>query len=779
MNKFARLRLKIESIKQDIWFLKSCKRLKVFPKFMKMNCAVNNARSNLVMEKSKWFWLQTELSFHYSRLSELELKLYSLHLSITRGTHAVEIESWNNFLINVEDNVLLKISGKKQKLNRKLNDLTNNGSNQLENAPRKPEFVDDFVVNQSTCTFSDDEINLLNKGLNFAPLPKTIDILESIVDIEANIRSKPFSIQNNIRETIKPVLENFNRSPIPSEIYGTVNGLKQKDVVYCKADKGNKVVILDKNEYDNRMLTLIDESSYKKLRRNPLSKMEKEAKEMVKEISREFGDRLKWSLTVPNAKVPKLYGLPKIHKAGNKMRPIVASIDAPTQKLSKWLVNQFKTLPPIESLSVKNSFEFAEKIKNLQIANDELMVSFDVTSLFPSIPVEEAIHSLEEHLTKHNVPPDKKQIYIKATKLCMGHNICQFRNNFYKIESGTTMGNSLSPLLAEFFMAKFEIDLKERNLLPKVWLRYVDDVFAIIKQDDLEQTLNVLNNQYNTIKFTVEKEENDCLPFLDLKLCKVNGKLDISVYHKPTSTLRYITSDSHCPRQHKMAAFHSMAYRLCKLPLSINSYMREHSYIMNVAKVNGYKKTDISKIIEKHSRRVRLSELTTLFSQNRRIDNASSNIAVFNYNCHLTNKISTEFKKLGYKCAFKSKAKLTNLLGNAKDKTDNNLKAGIYEITCNNDGCGAKYYGQTTRNVKTRFSEHLGYIRNNHQSKSEVALHAHQNLHLNLTSYKMKLIKEENSKSRLDIYESYFIKKSTNSMNTDDGNVSSTLFNLI
>lgn len=68
-----------------------------------------------------------------------------------------------------------------------------------------------------------------------------------------------------------------------------------------------------------------------------------------------------WKLSVPNPKLPRLYGLPKIHKVGKKMRPIVSNIDAPTYKLSKWVVESFKSYHQPIGLYVKNSFDFGEK----------------------------------------------------------------------------------------------------------------------------------------------------------------------------------------------------------------------------------------------------------------------------------------------------------------------------------------------------------------------------------------------------------------------------------
>ena len=77
---------------------------------------------------------------------------------------------------------------------------------------------------------------------------------------------------------------------------------------------------------------------------------------------------------------------------------------------------------------------------------------------------------------------------------------------------------------------------------PWIWKRYnvyVDDTFCEIEEEHVNSLLDHLNKQRHTIKFTMKKEENRSLPFLD-KLLKrrEDGRLDISVYRKPTHTNR-------------------------------------------------------------------------------------------------------------------------------------------------------------------------------------------------------------------------------------------------
>ena len=84
-------------------------------------------------------------------------------------------------------------------------------------------------------------------------------------------------------------------------------------------------------------------------------------------------------------------------------------------------------------------------------------------------------------------------------------------------------------------MADFEEKHMEnlRKIGLKVWYRYVDDVFATINgKNNAEKILEYLNNQHPNIRFTVEHEENNTLPFLDTRILRQTEKYETTLYHK-------------------------------------------------------------------------------------------------------------------------------------------------------------------------------------------------------------------------------------------------------
>jgi hypothetical protein len=66
---------------------------------------------------------------------------------------------------------------------------------------------------------------------------------------------------------------------------------------------------------------------------------------------------------------------------------------------------------------------------------------------------------------------------------------------------------------------------------------------------------------------------------------------------------------------------------------------------------------------------------------------------------------------------------LNSQLPSIKDKTADNKKSGIYQISCGTKNCNQKYIGQTARTLNTRFVEHLTAFKNNHPDQSSIAFH--------------------------------------------------------
>ena len=152
---------------------------------------------------------------------------------------------------------------------------------------------------------------------------------------------------------------------------------------------------------------------------------------------------------------------------------------------------------------IENAQHFRELIADLTISEDEVLVSFDVKSLFTSVPVEDALTAVKETIAQDNEFETRNQIsaetLIAMVKTCLSTTSFQFKNQHYELTDGLAMGSSLSPAVANIFMSRLEqtalaqVDAEDR---PKSWFRYVDDVFSIIRRRAVNSFLLRLNEQH-------------------------------------------------------------------------------------------------------------------------------------------------------------------------------------------------------------------------------------------------------------------------------------------
>ena len=103
------------------------------------------------------------------------------------------------------------------------------------------------------------------------------------------------------------------------------------------------------------------------------------------------------------------------------------------------------------------------------------------------------------------------------------------------------MGGPASSTTAEIYIQAYERTAITTALhSPKVWERFVDDVYSILKRTHLENFFHHINNLHQNIKFTMEEESNGELAFLATLLKRNNGKISVLVY----KNLRLLTNTS-------------------------------------------------------------------------------------------------------------------------------------------------------------------------------------------------------------------------------------------
>ncbi|KAK4885351.1 hypothetical protein RN001_001622 [Aquatica leii] len=168
---------------------------------------------------------------------------------------------------------------------------------------------------------------------------------------------------------------------------------------------------MDYEDYDNKIKTLLQDGTYQPITTDPTTYLEKTTKNKIKTSKLSKEDQQKVIPREKSSKCPKLYGLPKIHKEGAPLRPIV------TKQLQPYAEEA-------ESY-VKNASHFIERIKDITLEPGHMLVSFDVVSLFTNVPVDETIEIIRE---KHQVRED----IIQLTKHCLKNTYFIYKNQRYR-----------------------------------------------------------------------------------------------------------------------------------------------------------------------------------------------------------------------------------------------------------------------------------------------------------------------------------------------------------
>ncbi|VDN11305.1 unnamed protein product [Dibothriocephalus latus] len=190
-------------------------------------------------------------------------------------------------------------------------------------------------------------------------------------------------------------------------------------------------------------------------------------------------------IVISTDKAPaRFYGLPKVYKENIPLRPIFSLRDTPTCGLAKWMFTYLNFLAEGSTTTVASVKQFLERINHLQLKPDEPLVSFDVVSLFTSIPQQLAIDVVRQLLNERyddSDKPLKSENLLKLLRHCL-KTYFTFSGQMYEQIKGVRI---LPGLIAEIVLQRIE-HLVFAKYRPKFLDRYVDDTFVTVKISDIE-----------------------------------------------------------------------------------------------------------------------------------------------------------------------------------------------------------------------------------------------------------------------------------------------------
>ena len=588
-------------------------------------------------------------------------------------------------------------------------------------------------MNLSHYKLSETELNLLKYGPKHGIRKKFDEVIfkSHIEELFQFLKNAQSTFNNDHNKWRRITNEYINRNHhMKCESVKILQKLRNENISICKFDKGNGLVILDKEDYNKKVFDILNCEKFKKVkhRKNgipiPISD-ENKLKQLLTTLKNNNDiDERQYKCLYPCGSQPaKLYGLPKIHKTDIPMRPVLSMINTAQSKVGKFLDPLLKGLIA-NSLECKNSFDFMQCISGATIESGEVMASFDVSSLFTKIPVKETIEICVEAWNGNNGLT--KRALKGLLEFCTQNVRFLFNDEWYEQVDGVAMGSPLAPTLASLFLQSLEARIpRDIDYAPKVYKRYVDDIFLIFKEKEhIDKFLKLLNGLHENIKFTVELENNSTLPFLDIAIQRVDGKYETSTYNKPTDTGLYTTSKSFCDNRYKKGLLSCLFNRAWRLASNFHNATKDINALIQRLKLNGYHEDFIMKILNKTINKFypdneckgntenitdenspEISPSTNLISERIR----STYILKLPYSdgSHiLKNKIKNLVSD-GYidlKIIFKTTKIIDHL--SKKSRTPKEMLANlIYQFDCHEDN--SSYIGETSRHLYTRVGEHF------------------------------------------------------------------------
>ena len=222
---------------------------------------------------------------------------------------------------------------------------------------------------------------------------------------------------------------------------------------------------------------------------------------------------------------------------------------------------------------------FSEELRKNGNVDGEILVSYDVSSLFTNVPVGETIEILVQKAFHEEWFNNKYNLALKGSDLRALLNIA-VKNQLFQLDGkqidGVAMASPLGPLMANTFMCSIEEKLVSNVVMPSFYHRFVDD--TITSQRNLataEDFLDTLNNCHESLNFTMECEVDGKLPFLGMEAIRNKEYLEIKVHVKPTNTGLLLYYQSRVDRRYKRLLITTMLNRAFRLSSSWKHFVTE------------------------------------------------------------------------------------------------------------------------------------------------------------------------------------------------------------
>ncbi|CAF2801730.1 unnamed protein product [Rotaria sp. Silwood2] len=259
------------------------------------------------------------------------------------------------------------------------------------------------------------------------------------------------------------------------------------------------------------------------------------------------------SINPNEVELAHLYYLPKAHKPGTPLRPVISGLKHPTVKISKFLDDLLRPLFDQMALktTVTSGFELVKQLQVWSIKNmrqETIFCTIDVADLYTMVPQIEGVLSLKKMLDELNLKQVgglKVETIIRLSRFVMMNNYFFYDGQYYHQIRGGAMGSPLTLTMANCYMYFYERQIVKQVINSGgLYFRYIDDIFIAINWPTryLFKQIERWNKFDENIKLSANIGSST--NFLDLYMENKDGQLFTSVYQKPSYEPYYLPFNS-------------------------------------------------------------------------------------------------------------------------------------------------------------------------------------------------------------------------------------------
>ena len=702
---------KLENNSLRVRFLENCKRADIIPKFLKFRIPNNGC-------------------FDEKSIHDFQIQLLKKELQKAKG----DLNSWRNNLdekrrqlssvaptkclpsIAIHTRIARVKTRCKQKRthNQKLMKLSEEQERPLFN-------VQNTVV---LCGLETSPPTYVMETLSLGPKNAVLDrfdpkeVLAEVDSLLYHCKTKNVSDEMITDINVKTLtyIKKCKQMKSSRNIQLTKKYLKDNDLLAIPFDKGVGICIMKKDTYYEKVEKIIklpQFEKYEKPRKNalhPVLKEEERVKELLKSLLEEGKiDKALYDKIRPRGSQPaRLYGLAKVHKKDIPVRPVLSMPGSAYHRVAEYVA---KCLSVVPECKINASTKLiSDKIKTVILENDEEIISFDVVSFYTNVPVREAIEVCTGSLyalPAGQRPDIDKETFIILAEIASCNVIMSTHDGYYYQKDGLAMGSPPAPHLANGWLSQYDEKIRGES---KLYFRYMDDILKENKRRLIEEKLQEINSLHANLSFTLEREQDQQLPVLDMKILHDHGTGELSsTWHtKPTDTGLIMNFHALAPKRYKRSVVSGFVHRIYRACSSWALFHESLEKAKRILERNQYSpafyepivKQTLEKLIGVTEHPSEESESPASTGQSEKV------LLMIQYRGKCSEDYARALHKTNAPCTVvMTLRKLKTVLPSIKPPVEKMLRSGVvYQIRC--PRCTACYVGQTNRHMQTRYREH-------------------------------------------------------------------------